>query len=378
MTRLLELKQGHRISSKHPQIYREMRQKIISGVYQERIPSLRNLAKEYQANVRTISKAVSALAKEGLLVQGRRNLGFRIRAENRTFSIGLIASRTKEYFLEPGDYYSSIYYGVNKVIHEKRAIFSYQYRDNKVSGYRSMFHNLNLVDGLLIFLPFLSYKRELIELGREKFPFVVVGSTFKEPEINYVDSNNVGDSCMAVESLLAHGHRRIAMLNAELPEKTDPEEKLQGYKEVLKKHKVAFDPELVFMGNDPKEAGRFLSLRNQPTALFGTSTGSTGYFLSRLKEKAPNILKKLSLVVYDDHQNECRAFGIPYSVVKQPLEEMGRVATQKLLGLIKGNSASVKINLSSTLLHKKISKIGIFWESEKSFYLREDHKQERR
>ena len=345
---------------KHPRIKREIKQKIISGVYQERIPSLRDLAKEYQANIRTVSKAVSALVKEELLSRGGGNLGFRIQGpENQTFCIGLVASRTKQGFLRANDYYSSIYYGVNKVIQEKRAIFSYQFRDNKSHGYRFMFRNLNLVDGLLIFLPFLSYKEELIELGREKIPFIVVGSSFQEPEINYVDSDNAGDSCMAVESLLAEGHRRIAIVNAEFAEKTDPQERLEGYKQALTKYKLSFYSKLVFMGNDPREVDRFLSLKNKPTALFGSFTGPTEYFLSQLKQKAPQTLKKMSLVVYDDLQDECSAFGIPYTVVKQPLEEIGQLATQKLLELIKDNSsATVRINLSSTLVRKRINREG--------------------
>jgi len=355
MARIIELKQGHQISSKHPQIKREIKQKIVSGLYRERIPSLRDLAKEHQANVLTVRKAVSALVEEGLLSRGGGNTGFRIQGkESQIFSIGLIGNRSEEGFFKAGDYYYSIYQGIDKVIQEKRAIFSYHFRDNKPPGYRFMFRNLNLVDGLLIFLPFLSYKQELVKLGREKFPFMVVGSSFKEPEINYIDSDNTCDSRMAVESLLARGHRRIAIINEKQLEHTDPEERLRGYKEALNKYKVRFDPQLVFMGNDPREVDRLLSLENQPTAFFSTFTGPTELFLSRLKEKAPQLIKKISLVVYDDLENECQTLGIPYTVVNQPLEEMGQLATQKLLEMIKGNNAPIKINLASTLVSKNV------------------------
>jgi len=338
---------------KHPRIKRQIKQKIISGLYQERIPSLRDLAKEYQANIRTISKAVSALVEEGLLVRGGGNLGFRIRgAEVQTFSIGLIGNRAKKGFFKAGDYYFSIFQGIDEVIQKERAIFSYHFRDNKSRGYRYMFRNLGLVDGILIFLPFIEYKQELFQLARKNFPFIVVGSSFEEPDINYVDSDNVGDSCTAVGSLLAQGHRRIAITTEKLPYQTDPHERLQGYKEAFDKYEVSFDPELVFMGNESKEVDRFLSLKNQPTALFGAFAKPTEHFLSGLKQKAPNFLKELSLVIYDDFQDEGHILGRAYTAVKQPMEEIGRVATQELLALIKGSSAPVKINLSSTLIRK--------------------------
>ena len=151
---------------------------------------------------------------------------------------------------------------------------------------------------------------------------------------------------------MSEGHRRIGIIYQEVVGKTDPEEILQGYKKALEKYKVTFDPQLVFIDTEPKEVDRFLSLEERPTALFATNFASGFPFLHRLRQKSPELMKKLSLVVYDDHRDECGVFGIPYRVIKQPLKEMGELATRKLQELIKGNCPPIKINLHSSLISK--------------------------
>ena len=60
----IELKTGFKIRSKQKYLQNEIRRKILSGEYSEKLPGLRELAEQYNANIITIRKALEPLKKK--------------------------------------------------------------------------------------------------------------------------------------------------------------------------------------------------------------------------------------------------------------------------------------------------------------------------
>lgn len=58
--------------TKHPSITKQIRQNIVSRHYRERIPSVRQLAKDFDTTVRTMTKALKPLIEEGILLPTAR------------------------------------------------------------------------------------------------------------------------------------------------------------------------------------------------------------------------------------------------------------------------------------------------------------------
>jgi len=351
---LIELKTGERIKSKHPIIKRRLREKIISGEYTDRIPSLRTLSSEFGVSIITLNKAIDELVKEKLLVKrAREGIFVKEIAHLKIPSIGLVGNPKEKSFFHSGGYYDLIFDGVHEeVLQEQGTIFSYQIKGSN-TGYRKLFRNHKMIDGMLIFTPFLCYKENLLKLGNSGFPFIVVGSTFYEPEINYVDSDDVKDSFMATEYLIKTGHKRIAFFTVDDNSKLDSKMRFKGYSQALKKYRLKVNSDLVC--NAEKESIlKLFSLQEKPTALFAAFVGPLTKSLLLLREKKISLPQDFNIVTYDDYYDQLSQFGFPYAVVEQPLKKIGRMVAEKLFALIKGKEkVPIKINLRSKLVFKE-------------------------
>ncbi len=349
---LIGIRTGQGIKSKYPAIKKELQTRIVNGEYGDRLPSLRAMSSEFSSNVITINKAVDALVTEGVLERKlRRGIFVKDLTPVATRSIGVVGNPTEEEFFLPGDYSTPLIRGLNVVLHNEKAIFSYQTREPSVL-YRRLFRNLTMVDGLLVCLPHLAYTKELIRLGRTGFPLVVIGSSFPEPEINYVDSSDYADSFTAVERLIKTGHRRIALLTESMERKLDPVMRAEGYRRALEKHGLKVNPALMWdAAGEPLE--KLLAPAAKHTAVFAAFQKPLLQYLTVFTRKRTAVQGGPAIVAYDDFRGEVSRFGYPCTVIEQPWEEMGRIAAEKLLALIAGEETGpVKINLRSAMVEK--------------------------
>lgn len=346
----IELKRGLKLKNKYSSLGKEIRQKIMRGEYYERLPGLRNLAEEYDANVKTIRKSLKPLINEGILSL-KHGSGIFITGESHC-CIGIVGNPAESTFLEEGGYYSSMFKNMFPEIQRRGDFFSYQQKRMGLP-YEGLFKNNSTVDALLIFAPFTKHKRDLLKLTR-KLPCIIIGTTYSEKEINCISSDNLEDSKNGVEYLIKHGHKRIAFICTPL-NSTTPVLRLQGYKNALSENNIDFDETLVIMedvenqtfGNKIK---KIFASSNTPTAIFGASLVATEKTLKIIRERKNN----LAVVVYDDFNNKLSRFRMPYAAIKQPLSEIGKLAIEKLYELIEEKiEPPVHIKLKSKLIFKK-------------------------
>jgi LacI family transcriptional regulator len=156
-----------------------------------------------------------------------------------------------------------------------------------------------------------------------------------------VDSDNAGGARLAVEHLIALGHRRIAHLRG----RADLESahvRERGYRESLDAAGIRFDPALVRDGGYQRQEGReaaleLLRLSEPPTAVFAGNDLSAIGAMAAAAELGLRVPDDVSVVGFDDIPEAARATP-RLTTVSQPLHDMGAEAVRMLVDLLSGGT----------------------------------------
>jgi LacI family transcriptional regulator len=161
--------------------------------------------------------------------------------------------------------------------------------------------------------------------------------------------DNVGGARIAVEHLLAQGHRRIGFVGDATGIFTAAE-RLRGYRDVLARARLPADPSLIRLGaHDVPTAERavceLLSLPEPPTALFA---GNNRITLGALRVLGRSGLRA-ALVGFDDLELG-EMLAMPVTVVAYDAADLGRKAAELLAQRLAGDvSPSQRVVLPTAL-----------------------------
>lgn len=194
-----------------------------------------------------------------------------------------------------------------------------------------------LADGLLLALP-----REpevyLQTLLQHHFPYVLIDHQGVGGNCPLVRAANKQGGYDATQYLIGLGHRRVGFITG-MMSMGCAVDRLNGYKAALAGYHVPFDPELVYEGDffQPKGYGgarALLSLPDPPSAIFASNDVSAFGVMEAVRDQGLRIPEDVSVIGFDGIP---QATGVhpPLTTVRQPLEEMGRVATRLLLEYIR-------------------------------------------
>ena len=199
------------------------------------------------------------------------------------------------------------------------------------------------VEGVLI-APVGDRSRPQIRLlTRNSVPFVLIDRSITGFEADLVQGDSVAGARRLVEHLIELGHRRIAMVT-ETSEVSTARDRLQGYREALEHAGIEHDPELVVESStiDPDAAReatlRLLSLKEPPTAIFAVNNIAVVGVVEAARRQKLEIPDDLALVCFDDIEHVSRLYPF-LTVMAQPAETYGTVATQLLLDRLGGRVA---------------------------------------
>jgi len=192
-------------------------------------------------------------------------------------------------------------------------------------------------------------------LLRNSIPFIVVDHRGElGADVPSVGATNWLGGRMATEYLLSLGHWRIAIISgdAALPCSRD---RIAGYRAALEDAGVPVDPVLIRPGAFAQETGyeqtcALLDLPEPPTAIFaGSDTQAMGVYAA-LRVRGLTVPDSMSVVGFDDVPI-ASIITPALTTVRQPLVEMGRVATTMLLRLIAEEPLdSKRVELTTTLI----------------------------
>lgn len=198
----------------------------------------------------------------------------------------------------------------------------------------------------------------LQELRRHQIPFVVVDHRGElGVDVPSVGATNWFGGYAATEYLISLGHRCIAIISGQVNMRAS-RDRIAGYRAALEEAGIPVDPQFVRPGAFNQKTGyeqtcALLELAEPPTAIFAGSDMQAMGVYSALRTRELSIPDEMSVVGFDDI--------LPASIVtptlttvRQPLVEMGRVATTMLLRLIAGEPLdSMRVELTTTLIERE-------------------------
>lgn len=179
-------------------------------------------------------------------------------------------------------------------------------------------------------------------LIKDNLPLMLIGDHPYLKPMNWVDTENRQGACNAVNHLLKLGHRRIATIAG--PQQMNAAiDRYNGYKQALLEAYMPIQPELVVYGDYSQESGyttmnRLLGLDAPPTAVFAANDMMAIGALRAIHEAELAVPGDIALVGFDDVPMAAFA-NPPLSTVRQPIAEMGAMATSLLIDQLEGISA---------------------------------------
>lgn len=191
-----------------------------------------------------------------------------------------------------------------------------------------------LADGLLLLLP-TNVAAYLTSLQQQQFPHVLIDYQHVDNALtSTVQATNWQGAYDATSYLIRLGHRRIAHIVG-LKEMQCALDRLQGYRDALAAHGIPYDPDLVFAGDFYRPQGyeaacKFLALPQPPTAVFAANDSSAFGVMEAVTRMGLRVPDDMSVIGFDDII-EAQQVHPGLTTVRQPLEEMGRVAARILL-----------------------------------------------
>jgi LacI family transcriptional regulator len=212
-----------------------------------------------------------------------------------------------------------------------------------------------MADGLLLILP-RNPEAYLELLRRQQFPYVLIDHQGIGEGGAAVGATNRRGGYDATRYLIELGHRRIGVITGVM-DLGCAVDRLDGYRAALAEFGIPEDPALISYGDFFRPAGfagarALLSLPDPPTAIFASNDEMAFGVMDAARDHGLRIPDDLSIVGFDDIPQADMVYpGL--TTVRQPLEQMGRVATQMLLRLIGDPAAPAdRVELPTELIFR--------------------------
>jgi len=237
--------------------------------------------------------------------------------------------------------------------------------DRETSLLESFTHGV--IDGALLILP--SQSQEELHLLRERLPIVIIDPVqpiqpirVGRKGIPVVSAAHREGARLMTEYLIGLGHKHIGVVSGPMSGLAS-QQRLSGDRLALAEYRLPYNESLIFsdtafMVEDGIKAGKYLldlHLRpeERPTAIFAFNDAMAIGVLQEARKRSLRVPEDLSIAGFDDVQiAQC---AIPrITTVRQPLQELGRVAVDLLSRLIAGHSLEeTRVELSTQLEEDK-------------------------
>jgi LacI family transcriptional regulator len=194
------------------------------------------------------------------------------------------------------------------------------------------------LDGLIVAFATLDDKL-VAQLAERGTPLVLVNRRTSGVHGSVVVDDERGSS-LAIEHLVALGHRRIGYLG--LAAETDTARRRErGYREAMKAAGIPIDRSWIATALPTEEGGRqgaamvLVAGSAHPTALFAASLMSAIGALAELRDAHKVVPDDISLIAFNDHPLAAHT-APPLTTVRMPNFRMGEEAVRLLLTALEG------------------------------------------
>ena len=210
------------------------------------------------------------------------------------------------------------------------------------------------VDGFII-TPAENTESHLTYLKDHDIPFVLIDRYFPGLNANHVALDNHKAAYTAVQHMIDGGNKRIGMVtfNTSL---FNLNERKRGYRDALKEHEIDFKEswckEILFEDSEAgveKAIKDLLSISPPVDAILFASNILATYGLKYIHANGIKVPDDIAIVTFDQ-MDSSDLFYAPITYLRQPIQEMGQMATKILLENIDDEKEIAQINLEATLV----------------------------
>ncbi len=173
---------------------------------------------------------------------------------------------------------------------------------------------------------------------------VLIDRTIPLYEGNYVTVNNYGGAFELTEHLIKNGHRKIAMLTISPQFISSITQRVEGYKDALKKHGIVFNKnylkEIPFndiSGSVNRDLKALLKGKQAVDALFVANNNLAVSCFETINNMRLKIPADIALTSFDD-LDMFKFSDPPITAVAQPVQEIGEKAFGIVLNLMQNKS----------------------------------------
>jgi len=254
----------------------------------------------------------------------------------RTYTLGLITADFSDYF------FTQVIVGAEAEARRHGYFFMLCSTERNEADEPEYFRLLTErnVDGVLFARPSTENdNRHIISLLRQGMPLVTTAYHVPGEELTVVDIDNVSGGFDATQHLLDAGHRHIAMVTGPKGWKSVADRE-EGYRRALEQAGIDYDERLVASG-DWSYASGYRAMQSliergaRFTAVFVQSDTMAIGAIRALQEAGRSIPKDVAIIGYDDIP--AAAYCVPaLSTIRQPMQQVGQIATRLLIDAING------------------------------------------
>ncbi len=195
-----------------------------------------------------------------------------------------------------------------------------------------------LSDGLLLMIPLIDHdalESDYLEVLRQRHvPYVLIDQMDESKQSTIIDSTNYQGGYEATRYLIELGHKRIGFITGIMAIHS-ARERLVGYKKALQEAGITSDQNLIVKGDFDSSKGyaatqKLLELSPRPTAIFASNDISAFGAMDAIRHAGLEIPKDISVIGFDDIPQASTSYP-KLTTVRQPLDQMGKLAVQLLL-----------------------------------------------
>jgi DNA-binding LacI/PurR family transcriptional regulator len=180
-----------------------------------------------------------------------------------------------------------------------------------------------------------------------RVPVVMIDEQNPGENMHFVAVDDRSGARIAVEHLLALGHRRIGYVGVSNRPQSN-QYRLKGYQDALQAAGEAVDPALIITVDDVMEHGQIGEASLEPllaagaTAVFCYNDTTAIGLLAACARSGLTIPEQLSIIGFDDI--DMAAYTLPpLTTMRQPRFELGQWAMQMMLALLDGQEPANRI-----------------------------------
>lgn len=268
-----------------------------------------------------------------------------------TNTIGVIVPRLNSYFM------STVISGMEKVAnaHGYNLIISQSQESYKkeISSVSAMYNSR--IDGLLISLAYDTKTTDHFEeLLRKQVPLIFFDRVIEHPDCTSIVIDNRKAGYEATSHLIEQGCKRIVHIDGNVNRNVYAD-RLEGYKQALKEHHLAFDETLVISNKltdqaSAEAAQRILNMSELPDGIFTANDTSAVSCIRELKRAGLRVPADIAVVGFNNDPIST-VIEPNLTTIDYPGPEMGEIAATTLISKLKKQPAG---NLNSIVLKHRL------------------------